>query len=620
MTPAPVETPSGGGLPVLLSGIARLTGASTGFNAPSNLIGIGTTSYVSLTWNDRSTNETGFNVYSSTDGSNFSLLASVGENIASYKDYAAVSGITYTYRVAAFNGSGQSGFTNSASAGLVAVVPPPAIPGNFAVAATTTSTVSLSWNDVLGENGYHIYRSTDAANYAVVANLAPGITTFTDSNLAAGTHYYYMVGAWNASGESSTGLAISTASPPAPPLTITTPARTGFTELRIDGTSGNDSILVTQSGSTLTVTANGQSTSYTGPFGDLVIHGASGNDTITVDTSVTIPSLVYSDAGSDTIRDFTTGKATIVTIGGGISNLTGNGINTAFWANPTDIINASVAEIALGGVNRVSSFYQPWSSNPANPDYVPLTLSGQNLRDPTDSGTTERLTANSFWGLGPTMNDINQTVLSDCYFLAPLASLAQTEPARLMNMGVDLGDGTYAVRFVRNGVTSFVRVDGDIAAGGWSWGVAFVVPGVDGNLWGSIFEKAYAFFRNGQNTYASLNFGYQSTTFFDLGLSNTAISASSGDSTILTLINFQLSSGHAMAANTYSSIIGGAPLIASHVYSVIGAFLQAGTVMIQLRNPWGIDGAGNDGLNDGIVTIPYAQFAANFNNLTYTMV
>lgn len=75
-----------------------------------------------------------------------------------------------------------------------------------------------------------------------------------------------------------------------------------------------------------------------------------------------------------------------------------------------------------------------------------------------------------------------------------------------------------------------------------------------------------------------------------------------------------------MAANTYSSIIGGAPLIASHVYSVIGAFLQAGTVMIQLRNPWGIDGAGNDGLNDGIVTIPYAQFAANFNNLTYTMV
>ena len=74
-----------------------------------------------------------------------------------------------------------------------------------------------------------------------------------------------------------------------------------------------------------------------------------------------------------------------------------------------------------------------------------------------------------------------------------------------------------------------------------------------------------------------------------------------------------------MAASTNSSITGGAPLIGSHVYSVIGAFVDgAGTVMIQLRNPWGTDGAGNDGNpNDGLVTISYAQFAANFNTLTY---
>ena len=46
------------------------------------------------------------------------------------------------------------------------------------------------------------------------------------------------------------------------------------------------------------------------------------------------------------------------------------------------------------------------------------------------------------------MNDIYQGSLSDCYFLAPLASLAYSEPQKLMNTAVDLGDGTYAFRFV----------------------------------------------------------------------------------------------------------------------------------------------------------------------------
>jgi hypothetical protein len=191
-----------------------------------------------------------------------------------------------------------------------------------------------------------------------------------------------------------------------------------------------------------------------------------------------------------------------------------------------------------------------------------------------------------------------------------------------MNMGVDLGDGTYAVRFVRNGVTSYVRVDGDLATGYYNDGLANQQPGANGDQWASIFEKAYAFFRSGSNTYASLNWGAQSQTFGDLGFSSSAIApASSSAASVLSTINTQLSAGHAVVASTNSSITSGAPLIDSHVYTIIGAYKDSsGTVWIQLRNPWGVDGAGNDGNpNDGLVTINFATFSSNFNSLNFTL-
>ena len=393
---------------------------------------------------------------------------------------------------------------------------------------------------------------------------------------------------------------------------------TSFTELDITGTTSNDSIVVSQSNGILNIIANGQTYNYTNTFGDLKIFGVNGNDTITVNSSVNIATLIYGGNGNDIINNLTTGKATIVTIGNGTNTVTGNGINTSYWVNPTDTVNATAAEIALGGVNHVSNFYQPFTTA-AN--YIPRSLAGQNLPDPTDSGAEIRLTNSSFWGTGASINDINQTSISDCYFLAPLASLAFSEPQKLMNMAVDLGDGTYAFRFVRNGVTSFVRVDGDLSAGGpWAYGLVNATPGADGNEWGSLFEKAYAFFRSGSNTYASLNMGYQGNTYSDLGLTTSSMyPGSASGSTAMNTINTALAANRGVVASTNGNIASGAPLIGSHVYTVIGAYTNStGTVMIQLRNPWGIDGA-NDGSNpnDGIVTISFATFSANFNMLNW---
>jgi hypothetical protein len=597
---------------------------SSVIKAPLNLTASAAPGSVSLHWADLASNESGVRVYRSSDGINFTQIGAVARNKTAFNDPTAAVGATYFYAVAAYNSTAQSPLSNIALVTVPYPISAPLAPDALSATPVASDAIALAWADnATNEAGYHLYRSADGANYTLVGNLPANATTYTDTGLNPGSQYYYSVAAWNSAGETYAALPVTATLPQlGGPVTVTPRNLTSFTELVISGTSGNDSIFVSQTSGILNIIAGGQTTTLANTFGDLVIHGGSGDDTITVDASINIPALVYADAGSDVIRNLTTAKPTIVTLGAGNCTVTGNGLNTAFWVNAGDTVNATSAETTLGGVNRVSAFYQPWSTSPGNPDYIPLSLNGQNLRDPTDSGTTKRLTANSFWGTGATLKDVNQGITADCYFLAPLSSLAYSEPQRLMNMAVDLGDGTYAVRFVRNNVTTYVRVDGDLTTGGWDYGLANQTPGANGNLWGSIFEKAYAFFRTGANTYASLSYGYQATTLRDLGLATSTSSAGSGSTAVLNLINTQLAAGHAMAVNTNGSISGGAPLIVSHVYSIIGAYTDtaSGSVMIRLRNPWGVDGAGSDGANDGIVTLTYAQFSGNFGTIAYATV
>jgi hypothetical protein len=395
--------------------------------------------------------------------------------------------------------------------------------------------------------------------------------------------------------------------PPTNPVTITPKTMTGFTQLGITGSAANDTVLVTQSGGTLTIVANGQTTNYAANYGNLVIHGGAGNDSITIDPSVNIVTLLYGDAGSDTLVNRTTARATIVDIDSSTNTVTGNGTNTSYWVNPNDVVNASALEIANTGVNRVASFYQPSIGS------VPRDLLGQNLVDPTDGGATHRLTNNSFWGTGAVANDVNQGSIGDCYFLASIASLANNTTTRFMNTGVDLGDGTYAVRFVRNGVTSFVRVDGDISNN------YYTQVGASGNMWAPIYEKAYAFYRTGASTYASLNSGNPTYALNDLGFRNSSISAkTSSATTLLNAINNAINSGNPVTAYT-QGVAGGAPVIGYHAYSVFGAYVDgSGTVMIQLRNPWGFDGAGSDSNpNDALQTLSYSAFSQNYYALCY---
>jgi hypothetical protein len=95
-----------------------LDGGGTPPLAPSSL----TTSAVSssqidLSWIDNASDEDGFEVERSLDGTLFAYEATVGANTVSYSDSNSLSpDTTYYYQVRAVNGNGVSGYSNIASA------------------------------------------------------------------------------------------------------------------------------------------------------------------------------------------------------------------------------------------------------------------------------------------------------------------------------------------------------------------------------------------------------------------------------------------------------------------------------------------------------------------------
>jgi hypothetical protein len=357
----------------------------------------------------------------------------------------------------------------------------------------------------------------------------------------------------------------------------------------------------------LTITANGHTTSVSGSFGELAIYGLGGDDTLTVNGSVQVRSLLYGGDGKNLLTAAGQAKSYIVSIGNYATDvLTGNGLNTSFWADTSDTVNASYTESGNGGVHKVAAFYQP-----AGMPYVSTSLNGPNLADPIDAGATVNLSNRSLWGTSPSMSDVNQGQVGDCYFLSSIQSFADKTPGRLQEMAVDLGDGTYAVQFVRNGVKSYVRVDADLPAASWG-GLLYASPEGSGAVWAPIMEKAYAYFRTGNNSYASLNWGWTGSVYSDLGVANSTFSTyGNAQNLYATLANATLS--HAVTVITNGNIVNGASLIGSHAYSVVNAYTDAfGTQWLTLRNPWGMDGNGNDGnTSDGLVRITLANIQAN---------
>ena len=81
-------------------------------------------------------------------------------------------------------------------------------------------------------------------------------------------------------------------------------------------------------------------------------------------------------------------------------------------------------------------------------------------------------------------------------------------------------------------------------------------------------EKAYAEYRTGGWNYSTLNEGYFGSVFSDLGVGYSAFGA--GNANFNNIVN-ALNSGKGVTIGTNNGIVGGAPLIGDHTYTVTAA-------------------------------------------------
>jgi titin len=240
--------------------------------APANVTATLSSGSVSVAWTDMSWNEVEFSVERSSDGgSNFSEIGTTGANTAVYNDSDVEVGTTYIYRVKAISDVDESNYSSTANATVT-----PATPSGLSATTASSSQISLDWDDVTGETGYRVDRSTNGTTWSTLASLSANVSGYDNTELTAATKYYYRVVALHSAGNSSptstvnaTTLAIAPASltgsaaPTAITLTWTNVA--GETAYKVEkSTNGTDwSLLSTKSANTITHTDSSLSSNTT---------------------------------------------------------------------------------------------------------------------------------------------------------------------------------------------------------------------------------------------------------------------------------------------------------------------------------------------------------------------
>jgi hypothetical protein len=174
---------------------------------------------VDLQWTTHSAVATGYQLERSTDGTSFTLLASLPSTQNTYSDTSVASQATYWYRVRA---SGTGGAVPSSYAGPVSTTVPlpgaPAAPTGLTATPLSQTEVGLAWTDNSGDEDHFLVEvSTDGLSWSTVATTGPNAVSYTASGLAGGTAYQFRVWARNAGGDSARSNAASgTTRPPAP--------------------------------------------------------------------------------------------------------------------------------------------------------------------------------------------------------------------------------------------------------------------------------------------------------------------------------------------------------------------------------------------------------------------
>ena len=208
---------------------ASLASTGTGLTAPSNLSAAALSpTKTGLVWQDRSSNETGFQVHRSTTGprGRFALLVKTAANVTRYSNSGLSPSKQYCYKVRAFRRVGgqtsYSAFSNTACTTTPAAGP--FAPKNVYARPAWSDGVIVGWADNAdNEDGYRVERSAQSTGpWVTVVTRGPmnGLHSqeASDGGLTAELQVCYRVVAFNSTGQSPSAAHCTV--PPARPTNL----------------------------------------------------------------------------------------------------------------------------------------------------------------------------------------------------------------------------------------------------------------------------------------------------------------------------------------------------------------------------------------------------------------
>lgn len=187
------------------------------------------TDRVRIEWKDNADNETGFRIERKTENGDFTEIATVRANVTNYTNTSLRNRTEYTYRVRAYNNTGNSAFSNEVKT-VTSIVPE--APDRLTVTSEESDRITLTWRDKSdNENGFVLERKTGTGSFTRVATLSANSSTYTDRSLATGQSYTYRVKSYNDSGESDPSNEVTARTV----AEIVTRLTIGNTQYRVDG-------------------------------------------------------------------------------------------------------------------------------------------------------------------------------------------------------------------------------------------------------------------------------------------------------------------------------------------------------------------------------------------------
>ncbi|MDP4180369.1 MAG: S-layer homology domain-containing protein [Bacillota bacterium] len=167
--------------------------------APSGLTAsVSDSSGIDLSWVDNSPNESGFEIWRLTAGSQtWELLMTLDSNARSYKDSDITPQIQYSYKIRAYISKDDvySAYSNT----VVSTLNAPLAPSELTYSSIDDTTVKLIWKDNSNnESGFKVEKKDNiSGKWLEIASLSQDVTSFNVSNLDSSTNYIYRIKAYN---------------------------------------------------------------------------------------------------------------------------------------------------------------------------------------------------------------------------------------------------------------------------------------------------------------------------------------------------------------------------------------------------------------------------------------